>query len=196
MKSMGFNFIKRAVIIPLVLAVIAAALVLAAVKFAPERLTEDQNEQTTYSVQEVQEFSKLQSGDYVGRLVFADGTERAVTFDESTGNTLVLLQKSKEPWKNGSAVIRGTGVSAQLGELRHLKQGDTFTFDIGKRGGFEYEITDVASGVSAKDASAYTGQKGKAKMLYLCRSYNDFSSADKTKLYVVYTARQIGGGNG
>ncbi len=197
MKSMGFNFIKRGVIVPALLAAVAVALVFGASKVLPAN---QQSEQTTaqavYSARQFDSFSKLKDGDYIGKLVFSDGLEKPVTFDETVGDTLVLDKGSADVWKPGAVVIKGSGSNSQLGELRHLKKGDSFTFDISGIGTYEYKITSVKSGIRADDISALAAKNGKKKTLYLCRSYNDFSSAGKTKLYTLYTAQQTGGGNG
>ena len=196
MKSMGFNFIKRALIVPAVLAVVAVALVFGASKALPAHVG---SEQTTgdavYSARRFDSFTKLKDGDYVGKLVFDEGAEKPVTFNETVGNSLALDKTSADAWKPGAVVIKGSGSTSQLGDLRHLRKGDSFTFDISGNGTFEYKITSVKNGVRADDISALAAKKSKGKTLYLCRSYNDFSAAGKTKLYTLYTAQQTGGSN-
>ncbi|MBR0412046.1 MAG: hypothetical protein IJI47_00560 [Eubacterium sp.] len=197
MKSMGFNFIKRAVVIPAVTAVVAVAVVLLAVRFAPSSQQDSvQSAQTDYPALKFGSVAELKEGDYIGKLIFDGETEKPVTFADAVGDSLVAAKKSADPWKKGGFVVKGTGSSAQLGDVRNLKKGDRFSFEVSGHGTYNYKITSVSSGMRDENISAFTEGKSKDKNLFICRSYNDFASDGKTKLYVVYAARQIGGGNG
>lgn len=180
---MIFSFIKRAVIIPVLLTVVCVAGLLLFVNYgltASEPETQDTS--VNYRMTEYKKFSDLDEGVYVGSLRF-NKTENDITYAESYANSLVLDSESVEPSQKGAVIIIGSG--SQLDVFRDAKKGDTVSFDMYSNDSYDYKIQSIRYGLTLDEVRSLN-----MNGLIICRSYTDFS-ADKAKLYAVYIAGEV-----
>jgi hypothetical protein len=182
---MIFNFIKRAVIVPMLLtAVCVAGLVWFIQTGGFISDSAEQDSAVTYRMTNYKKFSDLDEGAYVGSIRY--GTyEGDITFTESGGNALVLDADAKEPWEKGGTVILGSGAKTQLAPFRNAKVGDTLTLSLYSNDSYTYRIKKIRYGVTLDEI-----HKMRTDGLLVCRSYHDFSTAN-SKLYAVYTAEEV-----
>ncbi|MBE6720559.1 MAG: hypothetical protein E7571_07925 [Ruminococcaceae bacterium] len=184
MDSLIFSFIKRAVIVPSIITAVVIGCLLGASRLAPQQQSTVLSD-VVYQQKAFDSFGSLIEGDYVGKITCGSDFAADITFGESVSGSLVLDTDSTEPWKNGRAIVVGTGAANQLGTLRHLKAGDSVTLEVYSNSGYTYKITSVKSGLTFGET-----KKIKADLL-ICRSYNDFSDLAFSKLYTVYCGDEV-----
>ena len=181
MKSLKFSLVKRLIIIPMIVALLCGC----AVYFALGTLggkAETEESAAVYQTQKFDDFSKLEEGFFVGKII-SDGNSFDITYLDSSDNSLVLDEASS---MDGNIIIFGNGSTAQLGRLRNLKKGDSLKLEIYSNDSRQYTVQSVKYGVNAEDIIKTKG----SGMLMLCRSYNDFAAPGE-KLYALYTAKEV-----
>ena len=188
MNSMVFSFIKRAVIVPLLLAAVSVAGLFLFVTYTPDFDKPGADDgSVVFQTKDFDKLSELSEGDYVGKLTHSENALE-ITYAESVSTSLVAEKNSSEPWSNGTVIITGTSAAAQLGDFRSAKKGDCVSLEVYSKGRFEYKITDIKTGLTLSDLQKIKSDKA----LLLCRSYNDFSTEGSAKLYAVYVAKPTG----
>ena len=190
-KPIVINFLKRAVVIPVLVTAITIGCVYAYVHFSSgHQKASSANSNPVYQVEQYDKFSQFKEGDYIGKLR-CESLDLAVdvTAFGSVSNSIVMSDVSKEPWEDGSVILIGTSAKNQLASFRRINKGDKLSFEAYANDKFEYVITDIEYGYRDEDIARL---KGKNK-LYVCRSYNDFSNRGEAKLYAVYSAEKEGG---
>ena len=181
MKTIILSFIKRAVVIPLVITALCFSLIYFGIAGFTSR--SDNQEKAPVQTVSFEEFSALSAGDCIGRLS-AGEYENSVMFADGYDDALFLGEYSGEPWNGGSVFIFGNSSNKQLGALRGLSKGDEVTLELFSNSTFTYKIRGVRYGLSINEVNKLSGKN----KLYLCRSYYDFAGDGKSKLYAVYTA--------
>ncbi|MBR3149700.1 MAG: hypothetical protein IKF64_05970 [Eubacterium sp.] len=185
MKIMTYNFLRRAVIIPLIITAVFLVGMFIVVKAAPKDEIEVTQNAVTYRTQEFTKLSDLDGGAYVGKIKYADYAAD-ITYAESYSNSLFAAEGSTEPWNNGTFILEGTGAQNQLGAFRGAKVGDAVTLEIYSNDSYDYKITNIEYGFTRDDISKLKADG----TLFICRSYYDLASGGEKKLYAVYTAKQ------
>ena len=188
--SILINFIKRAVVVPIILTAITICGVYVFDYNESGKQSTTPKSTPVYNVQEFEMFSQLEEGSYVGKLRSESlNFSSDITAFESVSSSLVLNESSKEPWKNGSVILIGTSAKNQLAVFRGAKKGDKLSLEIYVNDKLEYTITDIEYGLHYEELEKLSGKD----KLFVCRSYNDFSNLSKSKLYAVYSAEKEGG---
>ncbi len=188
MRSMVMSFVKRAVIVPLLMAAISVAGLFIFLSVTSDlQEGEINNSSPVFQTVQFSKLSELSEGDYVGKLNFGEKSYD-ITYIESGSDSIVADEVSSEPWNKGAVIIEGTSAMSQLGAFRSAKAGDTVTLEFYLKGKYQYKITGVKSGLTLSDIH----KSKKDNTLLICRSYNDFSSGGNSKLYAVYSAKLTG----
>ncbi len=195
MLSLVLNFLKRALIVPLALLLIAVAAVsaflprlnLASVPTAQGR----EINLSSYTLVNYKAFDSLGEDNYVGKLTSEDFDlgEIAVlkSSDNSTG--VRMLKSSKEPWNGGGVILVGKNIFNQFKLLHNAKKGDTVTFEFYNNDSYNYKISKIVPNVRAKELNSYL----KDNLLVMCVPYNDFGNLGDSYLYTVYVAQKVEG---
>jgi sortase (surface protein transpeptidase) len=194
MNSLGFNFIKRAFIVPITITLVVVLIMLVAVpKFMArtqaKEATASNIDMSTFTTVEYNNFKTLEVGDYVGKISCEDlGINSVITYSlDSSSNTVLLNEISKEPWNNGCVVLNGANVTNQFKNLHNAKIGDEFTVEFYGRDKYTYKITDISYGNTKKDIPSFK----KANTLVMCLAYNNFEDLGNLYYYSVYVAQMV-----
>lgn len=193
MNSLTFNFIKRAIIVPVA---VTAAFVAILAFTLPGVVARSQNsssssetvQQMNYERVDYKKFSELKDNTYVGYISSSDfslGTN--VLMNSSKANCVSLSKDSTEPKNDGCLIIFGDNVKTQFKNLHLADTGDTVELELNGRNKYEYKIKKIIHNKTKEDISAYK----KADSLIMCLSYNDFTNLGNSYLYTLYVAERI-----
>lgn len=195
MNSLTFNFIKRAIIVP----VIITALCICGIRLVAPRLVESSNQQAAltsesvnasiYNLVKYNDFKDLKNHDYVATVkcekIAMNCAALFAAHDEP--QAVELNAKSSEPWNDGHLAFIGENTSAQFNKLHHADIGDEIEIEFYKHDKYTYKISKIEHSYS-RDKIENSINKSD---LLLCCAYNDFSDMDNSKLYTVYFADEI-----
>jgi len=192
MKQLIFNFIKRALLLP----ALVAGLALAAVLYLGQaQVTESQSKLSPaapgtfslagYNETEYTKFSELADGDLVATMSGEDFglSERAVCYDAATEDISVETPSS-EPWNSGALLV--TGTDAQLRAMYNAAVGDTLTLNFPEHGEYRYTVKQIVVGVHREELTGYMAPG----TLCLASPYNDLSAAAQPNIYILFIAAQ------
>ena len=192
MKSIVLSFIRRAVIVP----VLITAVVTAVIYFALPKFLNDSDEGKSaytvtsldlspYNVNQYDAFSELEKNDFVGS-VYSEKLgfgESAVLFD-CDGEHISLDKDSAEPWNSGGVILYGDDSSSQFGNLENAEIGDEITVKFYSNEEYTYTVTDIKANLRYDEVKKYAADN----TLIAAISYNDFSNLGEDYLYTIYIA--------
>ena len=193
MTSFVFNFLKRALIIPLALAAVVTVAVVALVpkycNFNNESAgayTVQALDLSQYEVEEYTAFSELDGGALVGGIK-SDSVgfgENAIINNSSENGSIRLSKVSTEPWNNGAVVLIGKNTENGFKSLHQADVGDTLTLNCFSNGEYSYKITDIKTNLTESELEALA----KENTLVAAVSYNDFSKLGESFFYTAFIA--------
>ena len=193
MGSLIFNFIKRAVVVPiLVTAVVIAAIMF----FVPDKVAQSNTTAAVsiaeinlndYSVKDYKKLSELRSDDYVGSIECADIAlpKKALVFDAESKNDISVIKGSVEPWNKGGMVIVGANTVNQFNSLHNVRKGDIFKVEFYGNKTYSYTVKKIVTGARQKELGSYLSEK----TIAVAVPYNDFSDINGDSFYTVYIAK-------
>lgn len=196
MKPLFFNFIKRFILVPVLLTVIVVIVV--GIKL-PSVVADSQNvtvitspvvDTDKYNLVSYKSFKDLKSGDYVAT-VFCEELQIncAACFDSSAElHAAEVLKQSKEPWNKGNVAIVGDNLTTQFKYLHNAGIGTEIVVDYYHNETCTYSIKKIVDVSNIEDVIEYLKQYN----LVLCIPYVDFDSPTGSMLYHVYLA-ELGG---
>lgn len=194
MTGLGFNFIRRAFIVPITATVIAIAMISITVPkiAASTQVTEasvPEVDLSSLTLVDYDNFDDLEAGNYIGTISSdALGINAAVTYSlDSVKNTVLLDDISKEPWNNGCIVLYGANTGSQFKNLHHAQVGDEVIIDFYSNDDYTYKITDISYGNTEKDVPSFRQNNA----LIMCLPYNNFDDLGNSYYYAVYVAEKI-----
>lgn len=202
MTSLLFNFIKRAIIYPL----IVTALVCLLISFTMSKQADTSDSSVSvktvevsmddYSPKEYNEFSQLKQGKYA--LTITHGSvQSAVLYDNveeqnDISNLFYLNPSSTEPWNNGCVKVMSDSWY-QMNKALDIKIGDTIDGDFYHSDDNEHDTTvykyKVKSIMNSKTAKAIT-KFDDADTLLICTSYENLADKNQKTYYVVVAERE------
>ena len=199
MRALAFNFVRRAIIVP----VVVTALLLAVLMYmAPRQIAQSAaNVNTVYAggvslasfnTVDYDSFSALTEDAFVGTLSCEALEMPAVAVLNGTQNNanIGMAENSAEPWGSNSGILLiGMNTVNQLKYLHSAAVGNEFTFSFYGNGNYRYAVERVVPNCAEDDLDAYC-EEG---TLVLCLPYNDVSSEDAPALYLVCVAREVQG---
>jgi len=199
MDSLFINFIRRAVVVPLVAAVITVAVL---VTIGPRAVAKtgdnlpDSTEQvatldlTEFSLKSYKKFKQLKPGDLVATVECENISlgETAVVYDSSDKNNAVMHKASVEPWdNNGGVLFIGANTSDQFKQLHLAEVGEKFTVSFYDNEKYTYKLKKIIPSEEAKNLTSYI----KDNTLVLCLQYNDFKDLGNSYYYQVFIAEKV-----
>ncbi|MFR5875190.1 MAG: sortase domain-bontaining protein [Eubacterium sp.] len=194
MTGLSFNFIKRAFIVPIIVTVIVIAMTfIAAPRMAAStQITESSTSKidlSGYSLVEYDRFKDLEPGAYIGSFSCdAIGINAAITYSEDISKSSILLSdKSIEPWNNGCVILKGSNTSAQFKNLHKAEIGDEVNVDFYSNNSYTYKIADITYGNTEDDISSFK----QSNTLIMCLPYNNFDDLGNSYYYAVYFAEKV-----
>lgn len=197
MRTLLVNFIRRAIVVPLVAAVLAAAFLIfvgpraiakSSVPVAETAVIESVD-LTGYALRSYDTFKQLKSGDFVATIKcekIAFG-EKAVVYDSSEKSNIVMHKLSTEPWNNGGVMFIGANTSEQFKDLHNAKAGDKFVVSFYDNETYTYKLKKIIPSADAKELTSYI----KDNTLVLCLQYNDFKDLGNKYFYQVFIAERV-----
>lgn len=196
MNSLFVNFIKRAIIVPLLVSCIAAALILFAGPRAVARTNaaadnssaSESLDLTGYSLKSYSSFNQLKSGDLVATIKCENILlgEKAVIFDSSDKSNIVMHKASVEPWNKGGVLFVGANTSDQFKLLHDAEIGEKFVVSFYDNDTYTYKLKRIIPCAEAKELTSYI----KENRLVLCLQYNDFKDLGNSYYYQVFIAEK------
>ena len=191
MNSLIANFIKRAIIVPVIL----TALVIAGISFiVPKYISASQTPQTSsveqlrYEKVDYETFSELKANETIGYMSSTDfDFSSNVIFNSNKAKHSSLSKDSKEPWNGGCVVVYGMNTKTQFNSLHKAEKGYKIDFEFYGKDKYTYKITDIIPNQTSEDIKKLK----KDNALLLCLSYNDFSDLGNSYLYTVYVAEMV-----
>lgn len=196
MNSLFFNFVKRALIVPLLFALVA----IAAVNFVVPKMVESSNavsyttaakiDISKYQLAEFDSFSKLEKGNYVATVSSEEiGLNCAAAYNSSEiVDTVNLLKISTEPWNNGSIAIIGKNLTTEFKYLHNAIAGTEVTVDFYRNSTYTYKINKIIYDASQGDIKKHMAPD----TLVMALPYVDFESSDDKPFYILYVAELEG----
>lgn len=196
MDKLLFSFIKRYLIVPLsvaIVAIIATSIVMPKIITASQSdivISAPEIDPSSYELRDYKKFSELKDGEYVASIESNElNISCAVCYNTANDDDSVRLQKqSLEPWNKGSVAIVGDNYTRQFKYLHNAEVGTEIKIDFYKNAVCTYKITGVSYNNSLKSIPAEL----KKNNLVLCVPYNYFESKNGEKLYTFYFA-ELGG---
>ena len=199
MTSLMFNFVKRAIIIPILLLVIVVVCIYLVVprmlntaNAAPSTETVEDADivdlSYSYDTVEYDSFNKLGQGNYVGTIECANvGMSKiAIVYDDDQKNAVSTFTGSREPWKNGSIAIITNDISSDLSKIYNAEKGDEIKVDFFSNNEYTYTLEKKVIGKTEKDIKSYMNGTD----LVICVPYNNFSDLSNSFYYTIYIARK------
>lgn len=198
MHKIKSSYIKKAIIFPVAVVAVLIIIALIAVPKIIARIptaTDATRAVTTYNVDDYylvnyDDFSDLRLNNFVGWLSSDDiALGCAVTYkseDEGTSSAS-LLERSSEPWKDGTIVIIGENSDREFRNLHKATINNEFTIEFHQHDSYTYKIKDIVATVDKDEINDYM-DKGDA---LLCRPYNDFSQLGSTYYYTLYVCEMV-----
>lgn len=194
MGSLFFNFIKRAIIVPLLAAALVSGIVILAASNAvaaseinvSDGVSRKPLDITSYSTRDYKSFSQLKPGEFVGT-VKCDAiglSERAILFSESESSDIKMHKQSVEPWKNGGILIVGANTDEQLRAFHYAEKGDVVTISLYDNGSYDYKIKKILPCENDKTIASHIAEN----RLVVCLPYNDFTDLGNACFYQVFIA--------
>ena len=198
MDSLTVNFIKRAIIVPLIAALLTAALLVTAGPRITAKSEVAKNNETTqvqsldltgYSVKSYKTFKQLKSGDLAATIKCENigFGEKAVVFDISDKRYITMNKARSEPWNNGGVLFMGNNTSEQFKELHAAQKGDEFVVSFYDNDAYTDKLKKIIPCATAKELTSYI----KDNTLVLCLQYNDFKDLGNSYYYQVYIAEMV-----
>ncbi|MCR5207065.1 MAG: sortase [Eubacterium sp.] len=194
MDSLFLNFLKRAVLVPLLAAaIVAGGFMFIGTKAAAESNVEPSKPEssvnlTGYTVKSYKTFDELKQGNYVCALSCESAWEgeKAVLFSESDGNSITMSKNSVEPWNKGGVLIIGNNTDAQFKGLHNAVNGDTVEVSFYDNGSYSYTVKKVIPCAEEEKLNSFV----KNNTLVLCLSYNNFTNLGNAYFYRVVIAER------
>ncbi len=198
MNSLVFNFIKRAVIVPVVCAALAAAVLIFAGPRAVAKTAAVGNKTsntvktldiTAFSAKSYEGFSELKSGDFIGSVSSEDigFGEKAISYHAAEDGSIIMSKASKEPWNGGSLLLIGANTSDSFKPLHRCQIGDTFKVSFYNKDVYTYRLTKILPCEEEKKLSSHLGEN----RLLLCLQYYDFTNLGNDYFYQVFVAEMV-----
>ena len=141
MDSLFLNFLKRAFLVPILVAALAAGAITVAVPVlaahstrieAEEKTAEQSVDITKYTLHSYNNFKELAEGNLVGTIRCENISlgEKAIIYSKAEKSNIVLNKASVEPWKKGGVLLVGSNTSEQFKVLHNAKKGDVLEVTI------------------------------------------------------------------
>lgn len=196
MKSLFISFLKRFLLIPILVTVVVIAVIAIKVPNAVSvsNLTVSASapdvDISVYNLVEYEKFSSLKEGDYVATVSSDEISLGCAVCYESTNdlNAVTMLKCSKEPWLGGSVVLMGENVKQKFKYLHNSTIGTEININFYKNATCKYKITSVEYNHTQEELKDCM----KKADLVLCVAYKDFESPNGSNLYITYFA-ELGG---
>lgn len=202
MTSLSFNFIKRAILYPL----IVTALVCSVISFALSRQVQSSVSSASvktaevniydYSPKEYSAFSELKEGKYALTIIRKD-VQSVVLYDNveeqsDISNLYYLHPSSTEPWNNGCVKVMSDSWY-QMNKILDIKIGDTIEGDFYHSDDnesdttvYKYKVKKIMNSKSAKSITNFD----QADSLLICTSYENLADKNQKLYYVVVAERE------
>lgn len=195
MNNLLFGFLKKSIIVPVVVAALIMVVTgIAVPKMITSSLTTSVVAQeidiSAYNLKEYSKFETLEQGDYVASIT-ADtiNLNCAICYNSVKEiNSAGLLKQSKEPWNKGSVAIIGENENTKFKPFHNATVGTKLSINFYKNAVCNYEITEITYNNSRKAIN----EQLKKNDLLLCVPYTNFDSPNGEKLYIIYSAK-LGG---
>lgn len=196
MKPLLLNFIKRFILVPVLL----TALIIVGVGIKLPSVVADSKSVTVitspvvdidkYNLVSYKSFKDLKSGDYVATVSCEELRINCVAcFDSSAElHAAEVLKQSKEPWNNGNVAIIGENLTTQFKYLHNASIGTEIVVNYYQNETCTYSIKKIVDICKKENIIDYLKQYN----LVLCIPYVDFDSPTGSMLYHVYLA-ELGG---
>lgn len=197
MNSLLVNFIKRAIIVPLIAAIITTAVLI----FAGPRMiaktsvsvgevpSSQSLDLTGYSLKSYNTFKQLKSDDLVATIKCEKIglNEKAVVYDSSEKSNIVMNKASVEPWNGGGVLFVGANTSEQFKSLHNAEVGAKFTVSFYDNETYTYKLKKIIPSAQAKELTSFIEDN----RLVLCLQYNDFKDLGNSYYYQVFIAERV-----
>lgn len=198
MDSLFLNFLKRAFLVPILVAALAAGAITVAVPVlaahstrieAAEKTAEQSVDITKYTLHSYKNFKELAEGNLVGTIRCENISlgQKAIIYSKAEKSNIVLNKASVEPWKKGGVLLVGSNTSEQFKVLHNAKKGDVFTVSFYDNDEYRYKLKKQYNSVQEKDLTSYIAKD----TLVLCVPYNDFTDLGNAFYYRVYVAELV-----
>lgn len=192
MTSLLLNFLRRAILVPVLLtAVVIFSVYTVVPKYVysgnkDEVETESVVDLSSYNTKDYASFKNLKSGDYVGTVECPSvGMNKTpIIFSEERKGVASLCKDSKDPWNKGAFAIATNDTKCEIGKLYNSKIGDEITVEFYSKGEYTYKLEKVIVGKTKKDINSYI----KDSKLVICVPFNDFSDLNNSYYYTFYIA--------
>lgn len=203
MNSLFFNFIRRAIIFPVIVVVIIVLLISFGANRQVSRTNVDYTANSAeisiddFSPKEYNSFSEIKEGRYVCTSKIGN-FESAVLYGSLEGqseitNLFYMNSTSTEPWNNGCVKIMSDSWN-QMNRLLDVRIGDSIQcqFYHGDENletdvtECSYKVIAIENGKSAKYISKYQN----ADTLLVCASYDNIADKNQSFYYVIVAERE------
>ncbi len=202
MTSLFFNFVKRAIVYPLIVTVLVC-LVMSFTVSRQAQSSESVSSVNTaevnmddYSPKEYSEFSELKQGKYALTVSHGD-VQSAVLYDNveeqnDISNLFYLHPSSTEPWNNGCVKVMSESWY-QMNKALDIKLGDIIEGDFYHSDDNESDTTvykyKVKRIMNSKTATSIT-KFDEADTLLICTAYENLADKNQRTYYVVVAERE------
>lgn len=198
MDKLKSSYIKKGIIFPLVTIIV---LIILSVIFVPKIINmiptgTDATQAITqynandYYLVDYKNFEDLRLNNFVGWLSSDDiALGCAVTYkSEDEGTTASsLLERSSEPWNDGTVVIIGENSDREFRNLHKATINNEFTIDFHQHDSYTYKIKEIIPTRTKSEINDYMDESD----AILCLPYNDFSKFGNEYFYTIYLAEMV-----
>lgn len=202
MTSLLFNFIKRAILYPLIVTVLVCLGISFAISSQVQSSVSSASVKSAevsiydYSPKEYSAFSELKQGKYALTITHKN-VQSAVLYDNveaqtDISNLYYLHPSSTEPWNHGCVKVMSDSWY-QMNKAFDIKIGDTIEGDFYHSDDNESDITvykyKVKRIMNSKSAKSIT-KFDKADSLLICTSYENLADKNQKMYYVIVAERE------
>lgn len=193
MRSLIFNFIKRSVLVPVVVTAAVLALLLTlggrAATASQAKLTPAAAaapDLSGYSSSLYDSFEQLTDGALIGTLSGLDGalSDKVVCYQPTDRSQLAMAEGSTAPWNGGAMLITGTDTENQLAAMHRAKVGSDLTLTVIGRDTYPYTVTRIDAGVTEENLASYLQEN----TLVVAFPYKNLAVGSNADLYIVCIA--------
>lgn len=195
MRSLVFNFIKRFLLVPAVIAVAATVLLTSYMNSAADVSLNKLKPAAVgtvnlagYSSSAYDSFSQLNNGDLIGLLSGEEiGLgETVVCYAPEKSAQLSMAEGSTAPWESGAMLIVGVDITSQLRAMHNAVIGSELTLDVSGKDVYHYTINRIDTGVTEEQLKTYFTDG----TLAVAMPYKNLSGATAADYYLVFSAVQ------
>lgn len=198
MRRLKSQYIKKAILFPLIIVILLTILAIPVVPRFIQMMPRSINptgavldyDESDYYLVNYKNFGDLRLNNFVGWLSSDDiALGCAITYKSEDENTTAasLLERSSEPWNDGTLVIVGDNTDREFRNLHKATINNEFTIEFHKHDSYTYAVKDIVPIVDKEEINKYM----KDSDAILCLPYNDFSKLGSEYFYTIYLCDQV-----